>query len=305
MSSWRPSILLLLYLFLCLCVVHGERQLNCYDGPFVSVLIHGCVDDCRSFETLEEAEKHCNRLSSCGGITKSAYGDREAISLGVGLYEVRAGPAIGKAVGETSWIKQVNCQSSRLSRQEQSALSDINRMVKDHQLVPDRKTGDATCYSYSLPIQGKYLNGCVDQCRSFHSLASAQRYCNSLADCGGVTRSMYGEGQRWHQGDGAFEVRMGPALKTSKDGDLSWVKLKVPCEGNAMMDIDQPYREESSSAMLLVYIIGFAALVGTFLYVMYVRGNETAVMIVEKGRHNLRRLLDRKKGGKGSGYEAL
>ncbi|EKX38182.1 hypothetical protein GUITHDRAFT_115727 [Guillardia theta CCMP2712] len=303
MTCARSSPLVLFGLWLC--VVNGERQLNCYDGPFASVLIHGCVDDCRSFETLQEAEHHCNRLPSCGGITKSAYGDHEAISLGVGLYEVRAGPAIGKAVGETSWIKQVNCQSSRLSRQEQSALSDINRMVRNHQLQPDAKTSDKVCYSYSVPIEGKYLNGCVDKCRSFHSLDSAQRYCNTLENCGGVTRSMYGEGQKWHQGDGAFEVRMGPALKTSKDGDLSWVKLKIPCEGNSMMGIDQPYREETSSAMLLVYLIGFAALLGTVVYVMYVRGNETAVMIVEKGRHNLRRLLDRKKGGKNSGYEAL
>lgn len=43
-----------------------------YDGPFESVLLDGCVDDCRSFETLPEAEAHCNTLgASCGGITKS------------------------------------------------------------------------------------------------------------------------------------------------------------------------------------------------------------------------------------------
>jgi hypothetical protein len=46
--------------------------LGSYDGPFESVLLDGCVDDCRSFEALEEAEQHCNALgSSCGGITKS------------------------------------------------------------------------------------------------------------------------------------------------------------------------------------------------------------------------------------------
>ena len=43
----------------------------------------------------------------CGGITKTSYGDAEAISLGVGLYEVRAGPGIETAAGDLSWIKQV------------------------------------------------------------------------------------------------------------------------------------------------------------------------------------------------------
>jgi len=43
----------------------------------------------------------------CGGITKTAYGDEEAVSLGVGLYEVRAGPGIETAQGDHTWIKQV------------------------------------------------------------------------------------------------------------------------------------------------------------------------------------------------------
>jgi hypothetical protein len=54
-----------------------------------AVLLDGCVDDCKSFETLAEAEEYCTSLETCGGITKSAYGDEEAINLGVGLYEVR------------------------------------------------------------------------------------------------------------------------------------------------------------------------------------------------------------------------
>jgi len=70
------------------------------------------VDDCRSFETLEEAEEHCNALQvHCGGITKTAYGDQEAISLGVGLYEVRSGPGIEQQTGDATWIKQEGCDS--------------------------------------------------------------------------------------------------------------------------------------------------------------------------------------------------
>lgn len=144
-------------------------------GPFENVLLDGCVDDCKSFESLADAEAHCNSITlsvrpapphspplgrdaaclrrrrldcaapplppklqhlpvhtpilfgghvcvyvpltltrwnacSCGGITKTAYGDAEAVSLGVGLYEVRAGPGIETASGDNTWIKQVRSQ---------------------------------------------------------------------------------------------------------------------------------------------------------------------------------------------------
>lgn len=46
----------LLLLAMALPRTAGEDiALVCYDGPFESVLLNGCVDDCRSFETLEEA----------------------------------------------------------------------------------------------------------------------------------------------------------------------------------------------------------------------------------------------------------
>ena len=105
------AILVAALAMICLpaIVVSGEDELNCYDGPFESVLLDGCTDDCRSFETLEEAEEHCNAIEDCGGITKTAYGDEEAIHLGVGLYEVRSGPGIQQQVGDTTWIKQDGC----------------------------------------------------------------------------------------------------------------------------------------------------------------------------------------------------
>ncbi|KAJ1483278.1 hypothetical protein T484DRAFT_1896272 [Baffinella frigidus] len=90
--------------------VQDDHALSCFDGPFEAVLLDGCVDDCRSFETLEEAEQHCNTLGyECGGITKTAYGDEDAISLGVGLYEVRSGPGIEQQQGDMTWIKQDGC----------------------------------------------------------------------------------------------------------------------------------------------------------------------------------------------------
>ena len=68
----------------------GEEGLTCYDGPFEHVTLDGCgEEDCKSFETLNEAESFCSNDEQCGGITKSAYGDEEAINLGVGLYEAR------------------------------------------------------------------------------------------------------------------------------------------------------------------------------------------------------------------------
>jgi len=84
----RASVLLLT-VFVGVALAQ-EAELDCYDGPFENVLLDGCVDDCQSFESLADAESHCNAVEGCGGITKTSYGDNEAISLGVGLYEVRA-----------------------------------------------------------------------------------------------------------------------------------------------------------------------------------------------------------------------
>ncbi len=67
----------------------------------------------------------------------------------------------------------------------------------------------------------------MDHCRSFETLDEAMNHCDTLEYCGGVTHSLYGEGQSWHQGTGPFEVRMGPTLKRSNDGDLSWIRIEV------------------------------------------------------------------------------
>lgn len=115
--------------------------MNCYDGPFETVLLDGCVDDCRSFETLEEAEQHCNLLDyACGGITKTAYGDKDAISLGVGLYEVRSGPGIEQQVGDMTWIKQDGCSSGQLP---QPQIGEQNYLGH-----PDPQWGQVNDYAY-------------------------------------------------------------------------------------------------------------------------------------------------------------
>jgi hypothetical protein len=49
------ALVVLLLVFLPLAAGQ-ESALLCYDGPFESVLLNGCVDDCRSFETLAEVK---------------------------------------------------------------------------------------------------------------------------------------------------------------------------------------------------------------------------------------------------------
>lgn len=78
-------------------------------------------------------------------------------------------------------------------------------MVQDGQLKPEAQ-GSTTCRSYSAPVQRQYLEGCVDECRSFETLQEAEDHCDRVADCGGVTHSLYGEGQAWHDGIGPYEV---------------------------------------------------------------------------------------------------
>jgi len=69
--------------------------------------------------------------------TMAAYGDDEAITLGVGLYEVREGPGIEAARGDTTWIKQVDCQpGSNDTPQEKAAVGDLMGLVENHELTP-------------------------------------------------------------------------------------------------------------------------------------------------------------------------
>jgi len=100
-SRWVGYPLRFLQLFAMVCAAGGQQQeapLACYDGPFENTMMDGCVDECTAFETLPEAERHCNSLEDCNGIVKTTYGDEGALRLGVGLYEVRRGPAIRRVL---------------------------------------------------------------------------------------------------------------------------------------------------------------------------------------------------------------
>ena len=47
-ASRRVLAAALVALCLLAAGVSGEDELDCYDGPFESVLLDGCTDDCRS-----------------------------------------------------------------------------------------------------------------------------------------------------------------------------------------------------------------------------------------------------------------
>jgi hypothetical protein len=320
-KSWILRAYVLVLVAGLALVAADDHELDCYDGPFESVLLDGCVDDCRSFEHLQEAEEHCDNLgASCGGITKTAYGDDEAISLGVGLYEVRAGPGIEAAKGDTTWIKQEGCApDSGETPQQKAAVGDLMNLVHNHELTPTTQDGTGDyCFSYSAPVQGQYLEGCVDECRSFETLDEAEAHCTSLDDCGGVTHSLYGEGQSWHDGEGPYEVRQGPALKPSQDGDTSWVRIEHPCdETDTSYDDDDDYfadsvREVDQSLLTsIVYLVGLLGAVALVVYVAYVRGHGRVVDLVHFARDKVRSFLQKRSGRPGaplssqSNYQSL
>ncbi len=85
---------------------------TCFDGPFDNVGVEGCLGDCEDYDTLEEAQTLCLSNPACSGVTHAAYGDDEAISAGIGLYELRRGPGLVKAPGDRTWIKQAWCKDA-------------------------------------------------------------------------------------------------------------------------------------------------------------------------------------------------
>ena len=149
----------------------------------------------------------------------------------------------------------MNCQETP-GQEINHAEADLDRLVEQHQLTPEQETepeqyGEETsedmCYSYSAPVEGQYLEGCIDECRSFQTLQEAEDHCDQILDCGGVTHSLYGEGQAWHDGVGPYEVRLGPALKASQDGDISWVRIEVADSDNARRGRAPPPSFQSAS----------------------------------------------------------
>lgn len=222
---------------------------------------------------------------------------------------MRGGPGIEAARGDTTWIKQVDCapaSGEAHTPQEDEALGDLSRLVRNHELTPTSDDSDnAYCFSYSAPVQGQYLEGCVDECRSFQTLDEAEAHCNSIDDCGGVTHSLYGEGQSWHEGNGPFEVRQGPTLKPSKDGDVSWIRVEHPCD-EADDDLDFSSLEESVQVadrglmMSVVYLVGLLAGCSLAVYVAYIQGHERTIELVDDARDRLRQYLERREARRGA-----
>jgi len=90
--------------------------------------------------------------------------------------------------------------------------------------------GDDTplaCYGDAL--EGTYIVGCVDDCLAFPTLMEAKEYCDTLPECGGVTLSMYADGDL----QTPWEVRKGPAIRASDDGDVSFMRSAF-CEPDVL-----------------------------------------------------------------------
>jgi len=87
-----------------------EMVIPCYDGPFENAAMEGCLDDCRGYHTLKEAEKDCNTLKHrCNGIVQTNGPDEAKGIKNLVLYELRKGPEILDEQGGTMWVKQERC----------------------------------------------------------------------------------------------------------------------------------------------------------------------------------------------------
>lgn len=191
-------------------------------------------------------------------------------------------------------------------------------MVRQGKLTPEPQEAAAgeLCRTFSAPVEGKYLEGCVDECRSFETLQQAQDHCDRVADCGGVTHSLYGEGQAWHDGRGPYEVRMGPALKSSRDGDMSWIRIEHDCaddthgglgawQGDFASSVEQA---ESSLISTITWMVIMGGLVGGAVLFSYKKGHPTTVSYVDRAHDEFQKVMGRTGvvlPGAGGAYESL
>jgi len=189
------------------------------------------------------------------------------------------------------------------------------RMVNSGQLRPEQEPSGELCRSYSAPVQSKYLEGCVDECRSFETLQEAENHCDRVEGCGGVTHSLYGEGQSWHEGVGPYEVRAGPALKVSQDGDISWVRIEHDCNddseggfgswgGEYVTDVEQT---ETSLVTFVTWLVLFGGLFAAGVLFSYKKGHLVTVTYVDRARDALQKVVGRKVKipGASERYESL
>jgi len=194
-------------------------------------------------------------------------------------------------------------------------LGDIERMVNKGALRPEGDPSGELCRSYSAPVQSKYLEGCVDECRSFETLQEAENHCDRVEDCGGVTHSLYGEGQSWHEGVGPYEVRAGPALKTSRDGDISWVRIEHDCNddsqggfgtwgGEYVTDVEQT---ETSLVTFVTWLVLLGGVFAGGVLFSYRKGHPVTVTYVDLARDALQKAVGRKVNipGASERYESL
>ena len=87
----------------------------------------------------------------------------------------------------SSWEGDMLPQVCILSGSEASALAS-DAQADGAPAPPEQETVAAGC-TYGPPLVGKFLPGCVDNCKAHPALEQALTVCSKKNACGGVTKS--------------------------------------------------------------------------------------------------------------------
>ncbi len=143
---------------LSVCSEETASEDTCFDGPFENVGVEGCLGECEDYDTLEEAQTLCLSNPACSGVTHAAYGDEEAISAGIGLYELRRGPGLVKAAGDRTWIKQAWCKDA-VSSYDSEQIDNLARQRARAYSAPienqEEYENDEDSWDYEMEQVGK------------------------------------------------------------------------------------------------------------------------------------------------------
>ncbi|EAR99470.1 carboxy-terminal crystallin fold protein 10p, putative (macronuclear) [Tetrahymena thermophila SB210] len=188
------------------CPANNNVNAN-YDGQCdfqgqQGATLNGCVQDCKDFATLQDAENACRADPNCGGVTfsRAELGGSASTNAYNGVYgfQLRAGRHFDYSQnGENSWKKQI-C--------------------------------NGCSYGYA---NGEYSGGCVQGCQDFATLDEAKVACNADPSCKAVTWSFAAVGGP--NASNASGNGHGYQLRASSSGSIfkpnqenSWIKDQCP-----------------------------------------------------------------------------
>jgi hypothetical protein len=132
-----------------------DSEETCFDGPFDNVGVEGCLGECEDYDTLEQAQTICLTTPGCDGVTLAAYGDDDAITAGIGLYELRQGPGLLKANGDKSWIKQAWCKDANEASINPGLHRHLNNDYLDSDQHNDEYESEEDSWDYNMEKVGE------------------------------------------------------------------------------------------------------------------------------------------------------